>query len=76
MGFRWFAASVAREYGVAGYVRNLPSGEVEALAEGTAEVVDRFVSALRCGPAGTRVSGLEIREVRVGAERSRFEIRG
>lgn len=55
VGFRWFAKDVADREGVAGWVRNLRDGTVEALVEGDAEAVTRVERALRTGPPGARV---------------------
>lgn len=52
VGFRFFAEDQARIHHVAGYVRNLPDGRVEALAEGDEESVNAFERALHRGPRG------------------------
>jgi len=59
VGFRYFAEEMARLEGVGGFVRNLPDGRVEALAEGDAEAVLRFERAMRHGPSGARVEDVE-----------------
>ena len=59
VGFRYFAEEMARLEGINGFVRNLPDGRVEALAEGDAEAVLRFERAIRHGPAGARVEDVE-----------------
>jgi acylphosphatase len=41
------AQGLADQYGISGYVRNLPSGDVELLAEGVAQDVELFLTALR-----------------------------
>lgn len=46
VGFRYTARNVARSFDVTGFVKNLPDGRVQLVAEGTAEVVDRFVAAV------------------------------
>jgi acylphosphatase len=46
VGFRFTAQHVAEGFAVTGFVRNLPDGSVEVLAEGLAEQVDGFLSAL------------------------------
>jgi acylphosphatase len=46
VGFRYTAQFLAEGVAVAGYVRNLPNGDVELLAEGSAEDVDRFLGAV------------------------------
>ena len=46
VGFRYTARSLARGFEVAGYVRNMPDGSVELVAEGPAAEVDGFMQAL------------------------------
>jgi acylphosphatase len=53
---------VAGQQGVAGWVRNLPDGRVEAVFEGEPENVDRMVAWARRGPARARVTSLDVRE--------------
>ena len=61
VGFRLFAERAARRHGVAGFVRNLPDGRVEAVAEGSPEGVRGFVAELARGPRGALVR--DVREV-------------
>ncbi len=46
VGFRFTAQHIAEGFAVAGFVRNLPDGRVEVIAEGSAEQVNGFLSAL------------------------------
>ena len=46
VGFRATAAHVARRFRVSGYVRNLPDGRVELVAEGEPDEVDRLLAAV------------------------------
>ena len=46
VGFRFTAQHVAQGFAVAGFVRNLPDGTVEVLAEGSEEQVNGFFSTL------------------------------
>lgn len=59
VGFRWFVQSRAEAAGVAGWVRNLPDGSVEALLQGDADAIERVIEALRRGPPRSRVDALE-----------------
>jgi acylphosphatase len=52
VGFRYTAQQLAAGYPVSGYVRNLPDGDVELVAEGTAEGVEAFLAALAQRMAG------------------------
>jgi acylphosphatase len=47
VGFRFTTQRVARAYAVHGYVRNLPDGRVEVVAEGEHLVLDGFFQAVR-----------------------------
>lgn len=64
VGFRYTCQTLAHEHSVAGYVRNLPDGGVELLAEGEPEVVDRMLAAIR------RHMGRYIRDVQIETEPS------
>jgi acylphosphatase len=55
VGFRWFVMEAASVEGITGWVRNVPDGAVEIVAEGDAEAVERFERAVRCGPPRARV---------------------
>jgi acylphosphatase len=47
VGFRYTAQQLAAGYPrVAGYVRNLPDGDVELVAEGPADEVDAFLATV------------------------------
>ena len=45
VGFRFTCQSLARRFDVAGYVRNLPDGRVEVVAEGDPTELDEFLTA-------------------------------
>jgi len=47
VGFRATAVMIARDHPVVGYVKNLPDGRVELLAEGTPDAVEKFLQAIR-----------------------------
>lgn len=63
VGYRMFAADCARREGLAGHVRNLPDGTVEAVAEGELDSVTRFEAALWRGPSRARVEAVAVTEV-------------
>jgi acylphosphatase len=63
VGFRYFASDAARREGLAGSVRNLDDGRVEAIAEGEAESVVRFERALRQGPSHARVEHVIVEDI-------------
>ena len=48
VGFRFTTVHIARRFQkIGGYVRNLPDGRVELVAEGPEEDVERFVAQVR-----------------------------
>lgn len=47
VGFRYNALNIARGFNVVGYVRNLPDGRVELVAEGLATELDSLFRAIR-----------------------------
>jgi acylphosphatase len=46
VGFRFQTRQVAREFDVAGFVRNLDDGRVHLVAEGSADQVNQFLDTL------------------------------
>jgi len=56
VGFRAAVSRHARTRGVAGWVRNLPSGEVEAVFEGDEPAVAGMVRYCGEGPSGAVVA--------------------
>jgi acylphosphatase len=49
----------SHELGLAGWVRNRPDGSIEVAFDGPADAQDRLIAALRRGPPGARIEGLE-----------------
>jgi acylphosphatase len=47
VGFRATVVMIARDHLVVGYVKNLPDGRVELLAEGAPDAVEKFLKAVR-----------------------------
>jgi acylphosphatase len=61
VSFRAHTADVARGLGLAGWVRNLPDGRVEALAEGPRPALEALADWCRRGPPLARVDALDLR---------------
>jgi acylphosphatase len=74
VGFRYSLARRAESAGVAGWVRNLPDGAVEAVLEGPAAAVDQLVRWCEGGPRLAEVTGVDVVEEEPEGLR-RFEIR-
>jgi acylphosphatase len=58
--FRAETRSRAESLGLAGSVRNLPDGSVEAVFEGDPERVDSMIDWCRRGPAGAAVESVDV----------------
>lgn len=54
--FRASAMEEAQRLGLLGFVRNLPDGSVEAVAEGERAQVDAFIAWCRTGPPNAQVT--------------------
>ncbi|MBW3597173.1 MAG: acylphosphatase [Planctomycetes bacterium] len=46
VGFRFTTVQIARRFEVGGYVKNLPDGRVELVAEGKPKELDAFLAAV------------------------------
>ena len=65
VGFRYATLQVAKEFEVAGYVKNLDDGRVQLEAEGNPRVVEEFITAV-----GERMHGYVRKAERVQQTRS------
>lgn len=65
----------ARRLGLTGWVRNLPDGRVEAVAEGEEEKLKRLIDWCHKGPPGAVVRGVEVHWEDFRGEFTDFEIR-
>ena len=67
VGFRYFTVRQAQDLGLCGWVRNLPDGRVEAVAQGHDADVGTLIDLLRTGPAASEVTDLKVEEIEHGA---------
>ncbi|MDG6257146.1 MAG: acylphosphatase [Methanomicrobiaceae archaeon] len=73
--FRDATRESAERFGVAGWVRNLPDGRVEAVFEGDPGAVDRIVEFCRRGPRSARIERVVVEEEDFREEFRGFEVR-
>jgi len=59
VGFRFTCQRLSTTFPIVGYVRNLPEGSVELVADGDSEVVDRFLAAIR-SEMGTKIRNVSV----------------
>jgi acylphosphatase len=72
--FRDFTYRRARELGLTGYVRNLPSRAVEVLAEGGRLNLEKLIGYLKTGPPRAAVEKIEVIWSEYTGNYSRFGI--
>lgn len=58
--FRAYTREAAQQIGVAGWVRNLPDGRVEAVFEGEADRIGKMIDWCRRGSPLSRVDRVEV----------------
>jgi acylphosphatase len=75
VGFRMFAEMRAQRHGANGYARNLPTGEVEVVAEGDRQLLEEFLAELRRGPRGARVDDILVSWETFRGEFTEFSVR-
>ena len=75
VGYRYFVSREAESLDVAGFVRNLPDGSVEVIAEAPEEALATFEERLREGPAFAAVASLERTSVPLRDGERGFHIR-
>jgi acylphosphatase len=74
VGFRYFTQRVAERLGLVGWVKNLPTGEVEVQVRGELSALEAFRQQLRQGPRSSRVDPLSESALTAAGDWSRFEI--
>jgi len=75
VSYRASAQDEAVRLGVKGWVRNLPSGDVESIAEAPPETIERFITWCRRGPEEAEVEGVTVTEAPAAEPFQRFEVR-
>jgi acylphosphatase len=75
VGYRYFAQDIAAQYDIQGWVRNVPDGRVEFVAEGRKGMLGDFIKAMQRGPVSGNVSGMDINWENYAGEFSSFRIR-
>lgn len=75
VGFRAYTQREARRRKLAGWVKNLPDGRVEAVIEGPREAIDDLLGRLRRGPRAARVEALDAKDEPPQGDFEGFDIR-
>ena len=73
VGFRYFVLRQAQD-SINGWVRNIPNGDVEALAQGEKADLEQFIAKVKEGPSFSRVDDVNLNWVKEGEQYFGFEI--
>ncbi|MCS7216104.1 MAG: acylphosphatase [Candidatus Bipolaricaulota bacterium] len=73
--FRAHTRDLAQRLGLTGFVRNLPDGRVEVVAEGPEEKLQELVAFCHRGPPLAHVTGVEVRWEEPTGEFRGFSVR-
>lgn len=73
--YRAFTMNLASKLGLNGWVRNLYDGRVEALFEGSRELIERAIGECRKGPVGSSVRNIDVQWEESSGEYKDFKIR-
>ena len=75
VGFRFFASQKAKKLGLKGFVKNVPDGSVEIVAEGKKSDLEKFLEELRKGTGLSRVESIKADWSKSVNEFTKFEVR-
>jgi acylphosphatase len=75
VGFRFAAREAASACPVTGWVRNLPDGSVEIVAQGAADAVARMTAWAKRGPRHASVARVQVDAIEDSPSFEAFEIR-
>ena len=74
VGFRYFVYKTALRLDIKGWVRNLPDGRVEVMAQGRDSALREFVKQLRIGSRFSTVKSVRVEEKLDEPEYDQFDI--
>jgi len=75
VGFRYFVLNRAAEIGITGWVRNRMGGQVEVVAEGNRDQLEKLLSQLQVGPRSAQVENIEVNWEQATGEFHSFNVR-
>ena len=58
--YRISCQEIAQGLGLTGWVKNLPTGQVEVLAQGEKEKIEKLIEWCKKGPPGAKVSEVKV----------------
>jgi acylphosphatase len=74
VGFRYTVLRVSEPFKVAGFVRNLPDGNVEIIAEGVEQELSDLLNSIRSSHVGRYIAREQVRWLSASGEFDQFRI--
>ncbi len=74
VNFRFYTKMLADKLGLKGWIKNLPDGRVEVVAEGSENEINELIKFLKKGPKGAKVLNIEIEKEEYKGEFKYFDI--
>lgn len=74
VGFRHFVKVNARSLGVKGWIKNLSSGEVEAIFQADKENIEHLIEICRKGPFLSEVKKIAVEKINSSDKFDKFEV--
>lgn len=75
VGFRYFVYRHASRLGLRGYVRNLPNGDVEIVANGERGMIEELIKEVKVGPRAAHVRDVKVEWCEPDLQYQGFDIR-
>lgn len=75
VGYRYATRDLAGRLGVTGWVRNLPSGQVEVFVQGPPAAVEAMIAWLERGPRWASVTGVKTAPAEPNPSLATFQVR-
>jgi acylphosphatase len=75
VGFRHSTRMQASQLGLTGYVKNLPDGNVEVIAEGPSQAVNELLEWAKQGPPTAQVKQIDIDYEEANGEFTDFSVK-
>ncbi len=74
VGYRYFVSKLARKMDLKGWVKNLPTGEVEIEVEGPRGLIESLIKELRIGNPWATVTNIEVHWKKYTGKYTGFDI--
>jgi len=74
VGFRYFVYNHAINLDLTGFVKNLPSGQVELEAEGDTSLVGEFIKQISIGPRSSHITDVKVDWIKCTNINSGFQV--